>query len=244
MNEDNPDCMGFGFCPVLAELVNSRSAIGKTGKKFHGLAALSSCNNLLTLRKLMLETNPEKTLEIGFGFGGSALVFSASHRDLKHSPQRQHIVLDPLQESVWDSSGLLATERAGLSQYLDFRQRFSAVELPNIIEQGDRFGLVYIDGSHLFEDVFVDAYFVIRLLSKGGIVAFDDSAKTPVAKVLRFIRTNLSGSVSEIDLGPYRPQHENRFVYRVAHRIGKVQLTAFRRTGSAERDWNAPFHRF
>jgi hypothetical protein len=29
-----------------------------------------------------------------------------------------------------------------------------------------------VNGSHLFEDVFVDAYFVTRSLTKAGVVAF------------------------------------------------------------------------
>jgi hypothetical protein len=51
----------------------------------------------------------------------------------------------------------MAVERAGLMGYMDFRQAYSALELPKLIEQGTQFGLVYVDGSHLFEDVFVDA---------------------------------------------------------------------------------------
>jgi hypothetical protein len=34
----------------------------------------------------------------------------------------------------WDDCGLMAIERAGLSSYLDFRQGYSAVELPKLVE--------------------------------------------------------------------------------------------------------------
>ena len=72
--------------------------------------------------------------------------------------------------------------------YLDFREECSALELPKLMKQGARFDLVYIDGSHLFEDVFIDAYFVARLLTQGGVVVFDDSTNPHIAKVLRFLR--------------------------------------------------------
>jgi predicted O-methyltransferase YrrM len=40
---------------------------------FEGLGALSTVNNLQVLRALMLERRPRRTLEIGLGFGASAL---------------------------------------------------------------------------------------------------------------------------------------------------------------------------
>jgi len=156
------------FCPVLTELLRTRRAVGRTGRVYNGLAALSTVNNLQTIRCLMHELRPLRTLEIGLSFGGSALVFCASHKELCRPPEGQHTALDPHQATVWDSCGLMAVERAGLMSYLDFRAAYSAFELPRLVEQGAQIDLVYVDGSHLFEDVFVDAYYVARLLAPGG----------------------------------------------------------------------------
>ena len=101
----------FEFCPVLAEVARSRRIVGNNGKVFEQLAALSSRNNLLTLRRLMLTLNPERTLEIGLGFGGSTLMFASTHRDLRHAPCGQHTSIDPFQTTVWDSSAILLLER-------------------------------------------------------------------------------------------------------------------------------------
>ena len=90
----------FEFCPVLAEIVQSNRIVGKSGKVFERLGALSSYNNLLILRHLMLTLNPKRTLEIGLGFGGSALVFASTHRDLHHTACAQHIAVDPFQITV------------------------------------------------------------------------------------------------------------------------------------------------
>jgi predicted O-methyltransferase YrrM len=231
----------FEFCPVLAHLVRSRKVVGKNGKVFEQLAALSSRNNLLTLRHMMLRLNPERTLEIGLGLGGSALMFATTHRDLNHSPCAQHTAVDPFQKTLWDSCGLMALEHAGLEQYVDFRQVLSSLELPRMIEAGERFDLVYVDGSHLFEDMFVDAYFVMRLLQPGGIVAFDDSTNPHVAKVIGFIRNCLVSGLEEFDLSKYRPASSAGIIYRVGRWLGKTQLSAFQKIGSCEREWNAPF---
>jgi hypothetical protein len=234
----------FGFCPVLAELIDSRQTTGRSGKVFEGLAGLSSFNNLVILRGLMTTLKPARTLEVGFAFGGSGLVFTASHRDLGHPPSRQHVALDPFQGTLWDDCGLLAIERAGLTEYLDFRPAFSSLELPKMLSGGERFNLVYVDGSHLVENVFVDAYYVARLLCEGGVVAFDDSTYPHVRKVVKFLRTNCRTGLEEIHLLPYRADRGTSYRYRIARLLGRVQMTAFRRIGVIEREWNAAFHPF
>ena len=231
----------FESCPVLLEMLATHRAIGKSGRLFEDLGALSTPNNLAILRALMAYLRPAKTLEIGLSFGGSALVFTSSHRDHGAPPAAQHLALDPFQETVWDSCGLMAVERAGLSGYLNFRAAFSAVELPKLFEQGQRYDLVYVDGSHLFEDVFVDAYFAGRLLNQGGVVAFDDCQKPHVAKVIRFLRRSLAGALEEMDLSPFRADAGKSLKYRIARMAGRTQMTAFRRIGDPERAWDAPF---
>lgn len=233
----------FSFCPELARLLETRRVTGKSGKVFEGLAALSTTNNLLALLGLMLANKPERTLEIGLSFGGSALVFASSHRDLGRPPARQHVALDPFQAQVWDDSGLQVAAAAGLGGYLDFRSAFSSLELPRLVAAKDAFGLIYVDGSHLVEDVFVDAYYAIRLLSPGGIVAFDDSSNPHVAKVLRFLRTSCRDGLEEQDLAPFRSDG-NGLRYRAARLMGKVQMTAFKRIGPVEREWSARYNPF
>jgi hypothetical protein len=152
--------------------------------------------------------------------------------------------MDPFQSEVWDDAGLVAIERAGLAGYLEFRSAFSHLELPRLLGEEVSFDLVYVDGSHLVEDVFVDAYYVARLLTLGGVVVFDDSADPNVHKVLRFLRANCRKGLEEIDLAPFRSDRGMTARYRTARILGKVQMTAFRRVGEISRAWNAPFHSF
>jgi cephalosporin hydroxylase len=233
----------FESCGELTELLQSKTVVGKTGRIFGDTSSLSTVNNISTIHKLLWKYRPERTLEVGFCFGGSALLFCSTHKELGRSPQSQHIAIDPYQTTTWDSCGLMAIERAGLKGYLDFREAFSALELPKLFESGARFGLVYIDGSHLFEDVLVDSYFAARLLMEGGIVLFDDSSNAHVRKVVRFLRANHRETLTELDLSPFRVKLD-RITYRVARYFEKVQLTAFRRVGNVERNWDAPFGSF
>ena len=232
------------FCPVLADLVRTRTTVGRSGKRFEELGALSSVNNLISLRRLAMVLQPKRTLEVGLSFGGSCLTFAATHRDLGAAPSHQHVALDPFQKQVWDDTGLMAVERAELTGFVDFRPAFSSLELPRLMEAKEQYDLVYIDGSHLFEDVFVDFYFVSRLLSESGVVVFDDCCDPHVRKVLSFIRRNLGSSFVELNLGPYRADGGASIKYRAAKMLARTQMTAFRHAGSAVRPWNATFAQF
>jgi len=233
----------FAFCPVLDEMIQTRLITGRSGKRFHP-GALSTSNNLHMLRHLQLSLKPARTLEVGLCFGSSCLLFTATHREMGRQAGRQHMALDPYQKEAWDDSGLLAIERAGLSEYLDFRPQLSSVVLPRLLENGEQFDLIYVDGSHLFEDVFIDAYYTSRLLSEGGVVAFDDCRDAHVAKVMQFIRRNHSDALEELDLSPFRADQGKSVKYRVARLMGKTQMRAFRRVGTLSRPYNAPLHNF
>ncbi len=208
-------------------------------------ANISTPNNLITLRNLHLATGAKKTMEVGFGCAGSGLVFMQTHKDLGTLPQRQHLAIDPYQRAPWlDQIGLVAVEHAGLTEYLDLREEVSSLVLPNLVMAKARYDLAYIDGSHLFEDVFVDFYFVLRLLADQGIVLFDDCASPHISKVLRFIRANCASSLREFDLTPYRPAGGKSLKYRVARLLGRTQMVAFQKIGEPDRAWDSPFRNF
>lgn len=138
----------FDFCDQLKLLVETLQATGRTGKLFEKVSALSTENNLLTLRALMLEFKPQNTLEIGLSFGGSCLALAATHRNLMHRPSKQHVAIDPFQSTVWDDTAKMALEREKLVDYVDIYEEFSFSALPKLIERERKFDLIYIDGSH------------------------------------------------------------------------------------------------
>lgn len=179
------------YCKELENMLESQRAVGRTGKVFQGLGAASSRNNLATMRSLMLEYKPVNTLEIGMAFGASTLALAACHKELGRSANKQHVAIDPFQTTVWDDTGRIALENADLLPYVDIVEDYSYNALPNLLKTDHRFDLVYIDGSHLFEDVFIDFFYSSRLLSKDGLLIFDESSDPHIRKVLRFIDKNL-----------------------------------------------------
>jgi len=231
--------------------------IGATGKAFKNLSARSSVGNLITIYNLFEEVQPNYTLEIGMAFGLSTLLFSDLHNkklknlhdDLKN-PQvkdsKLHYAIDPFQSSVWDSTGLCTIKDYGFQNLLCFHESFSCFVLPQLLQEKKQYGMIYIDGSHLFEDVFIDFYYASLLLADNGILLFDDCSSIQVLKVVKFIKRNLSDYLEEIDLTKYRGYCStvDKSKYQLGRFLGKVQARAFRKIKPLPRPHDAGFNTF
>lgn len=51
---------------------------------------------------------------------------------------------------------------------------YSSAVLPRLLDEGEHFDLVFIDGSHAYADVVTDSQFGWRLLKPGGVLIWDD----------------------------------------------------------------------
>jgi predicted O-methyltransferase YrrM len=231
------------ICPQLVEMIEGGRAQARDGSRleFH---SGSTPNNLVILRRLFEKTKAVATLETGLGFGASCALLSACHRATGAAPSLQHVAIDPFQTSNWKDAGCVLLEKASLSQYAEIVSKTSALHLPALFAERREFDLIYIDGSHLFEDVFTDFYYSRFLLRKGGVVAFDDCTVPHIAKVLRFISSNLRGEFCELDLSSYRPNDGHSVRYKLARLLGKVQIRAFEKTGGSERPIYSAFGNF
>lgn len=233
----------FGFCPVLQRMIAEQKWVDDDVTTYPAFG-LSSNNNIAIIRSLMMALRPTRMMEVGLSMGASALTFAQSHSDLGHEPQGQHTAIDPWQKPILNSIGLKAMERAGLSPYLHFDERTSDLCLPAFLEAGKSYQMIYIDGSHNFEDVFLDCHYSYHLLEPGGVMLFDDCSDLNIAKVLKFVRGNMAYGLTEFDLKPHRPDKGRSFRYRAAKVAGLTHLAAFQKTGSGRRPLEHKFRRF
>src|SRR5215212_3013856 len=232
------------FCPQLRDLYETRRTVGRLGTVFDDLGALSTINNLITLRGFMLELKPERTLEIGMAFGGSALTFGQSHKDLGREPLKQHTAIDPAQSKYWDDAGRLLLENTALADYVEVIEAYSSQALPRLVEAGRRFGMAYIDGSHQFEDVLIDFVFTHEMLEVGGIILFDDSTDSQVAKALRFLEANYDEIYAPVSLARFRVGSGAKLKYRVASYLRRSQIRAYRKLKDGRQNWGKPLKTF
>lgn len=228
------------FPAVLESMLSSGKAKGRDGRRQIAVVGGSTVNNLWTLQAILAAQGASKTLEVGLACGLSALVFCDHHRCQGGG---LHTAVDPFQDDL-DACGLVQIETARLTEFLRFLPDRSHDALPRLLKEGEGFDVIYIDGSHLFEHVFLDLYYAARLLNEDGIVLIDDSTCPDVAKTIAFVRANLASRLQEVELSPFRQDGGASLRYRIGRAIGRQQLTAFRRIGSMERPWNAKLRQF
>ena len=236
--------MTLDFCPQLHDLYETRRVVGRHGKVFEDLGALSTINNLVTLRGFMFELKPNRTLEIGMAFGGSTLTFGQSHKDLGRAPSKQHTAIDPAQSKYWDDTGRLLLEKAELEGYVEVIEAYSSQAMPRLVQEGLRFEMAYIDGSHQFEDVLMDFVFTHEMLEVDGVILFDDSTDSHVAKVLRFLEANYDDVYVPLSLARFRDGLGARLKYRAASYLRKSQLRAYRKLKEGRQNWGKPLKAF
>lgn len=220
----------LAFCPTLKALYETGVSTGRSGRVYPQSGGLSTLNNLLSIRRLFEAGRPERTLEIGLGCGGSALMFAACHHALGRAAQNQHTAIDPLQESHSDGMGIVNLERAGLDGYVRVIPAPSQLALPKLLSENERFGIIYLDGSKKPDDIACDAYFAKRLLAVGGALIFDDCTMTSVLAVIRDIEKTQREYFRRLPRSDYRRVGPLAALpLRAAEALGKVQMTAFRK---------------
>ena len=63
-------------------------------------------------------------------------------------------------------------------------------------------GLVYIDGDHAFDHVFIDFFYGDQLLDAGGILGFNDAGWPAVYRVIRFLQRHRRYAEVNVGLSP------------------------------------------
>ncbi|GAA0319659.1 O-methyltransferase [Kineococcus aurantiacus] len=134
------------------------------------------------LYELARLTAAAKTLEVGLGFGSSAVYIMAATR-------LPHVVVDPWARS-YRYAGLQNIAAEGFAGLVDHRERASQIELAELVRQQCTFDLIYVDGGHKFDETLVDVYFCAQLLAVGGHMVIDDLWMPGVRRVRDFILAN------------------------------------------------------
>ena len=142
------------------------------------------------LRDLLIAHGARNVIEVGLAYGSSALAIgealcSSSSADVSH------IVIDPFQATSYDNVGWDAIVAAGLADHTTFIGEPSSLALPRLVAGGIAVDAAFVDGSHRFHEVFVDLYFLRKLVRRGGLIILDDAEWPSVATALRYFDLNL-----------------------------------------------------
>jgi predicted O-methyltransferase YrrM len=149
------------------------------------------------LRDLAIAEGASRTIEVGLALGLSALLLCRAVSERGGS----HVAIDPFQQESWRGAGLRTLRDAGAEQSVEVIEEESQLALPRLVAQGSEFDFAFIDGDHRFEGVFLDLYYMTRLVKPGGLIVVDDLWMPSVRMAVAYVERNL-GATLEPDALP------------------------------------------
>ncbi len=200
MGEDNPenqDAAVEQVRRVIERLVHDGTVVANSDGTTHSIFPVAaSPEEGVALRNWVSREGAVRTIEIGLGYGISALHICEGLL-INGDPDARHVVLDPNQAGRFADCGLQVIEEAGVKGLVEHHIEFSEIALPQFLKEGRRFDLGFVDGNHLFDGVFLDLFYLGRLVRGGGIVALDDYNWPGIKKAVSFFVTNLGWTIEE-----------------------------------------------
>lgn len=189
------------LCSLLEKKTNLKSN-SVEGDKYFGSGISNAAGKLIG--DLVLAHGVKSVLEIGLANGFSTLFILDA---LEQGGGGSLISLDPYQYRDWKGAGLKRVEEAGCSCAHVFIERFSWQALPEMINDNKYVDLAFIDGSHSFDNAFVDFYLIDRLLKNEGLLVFDDVGWAGVERVVHYAVVNRDYEIL-LTLPRQRPRRE------------------------------------
>jgi len=142
------------------------------------------------LRDLLISESAQTVVEVGLAYGSSALAIGEALVAVD-SPQPRHILIDPFQQQAFSNVGWDLLCSAGLDSIASLMVAPSSIALAQLVTEGLIADAAFVDGSHRFHEVFVDLYFLRKIVRPGGLIVLDDDWAPSVRTAVRYYEQNL-----------------------------------------------------
>jgi predicted O-methyltransferase YrrM len=169
---------------TISETILKEGAVRDEDGNAHQLHSQTSLQQCQFLQQLVSEIDAKVCLEIGLAYGVSSLFICEV---IAKKKSQRFISIDPFQAGPWKNIGLLNLKRAGYSDFVEFHCDLSHNVLPKLLSNGETIDFAYVDTSKVFDVVLLDAYYLTRLLRKGGVLVFDDCPWPGINRMVRYI---------------------------------------------------------
>ncbi len=191
---------------VLERLVRDGEVVARSDASVHRIFPVAtSPTEAEALRGRVIAERAARTIEIGLGYGISSL-FICEGLLTNGDEKARHVVVDPYQSTRFKDCGLQLLEEAGVAELVEHHAEESQLALPRFVTEGRGFELAFVDGSHLFDRVFLDLVYLERLVRRGGVIFVDDYQAPSIARAVSFCVTNLEWVLEEVS--PPDPHHQ------------------------------------
>src|ERR1700730_2384976 len=234
---------------LLDEIRRDRTVTDTGGEKVpigkHGINAAEG--RFLTE---FIADRPEiiRTFEVGCAYGLSSLHITSA---LAGRQGAHHVIVDPDETTAWGGIGVTNLDRAGIDFY-ELREEPSELALPQMVREGQKFDLAFIDGWHTFDQTLIDLYYANRLVKTGGYIIIDDADWISVSKAISYfvkypcyrIVAGAAGPVTRVvnvlwRLGkPFAELLFPRWLYDYFYGLGKYpSMVALQKVTEDNRNW-------
>jgi predicted O-methyltransferase YrrM len=140
------------------------------------------------LRDVLIAEHPSVLIEIGLAYGASALAIAEALASGGDEPT-YHVIIDAYQDHFHDV-GWNALVGAGVADRCVLLRERSQIALPRLMDDGFVADAAFVDGSHIFHNVFVDLSYLRELVRPGGLIVLDDCDYPSVATAVRYFEVN------------------------------------------------------
>lgn len=150
------------------------------------------------LRDLLIGDGARVVIEIGLAYGSSALAIGEA---LASQHDARYLVIDPFQDR-FKNAGWEAITEAGLDRMCTLLAERSQYALPRLAAEGLVADAAFVDGSHIFHNVFVDLYYLRDIIRPGGVIVLDDCDWPSVATAVHYFELNAGWQADPDGLPP------------------------------------------
>ena len=183
---------------VIDRLGNESTIVSACDGSIHNVFPVAiSLSEGEALRDCVIREGAVHTVEVGLGYAVSTL-YICEGLLRSGGPDARHVVIDPHQEVRFGNCGLQALGRAGVTDLVDHYAEESQSVLPRFLGEGRRFDMAFVDGNHRFDWVFVDLFYLGRLLRPGGVVFVDDYQLPAIVRATGFFVSNVGWTVESV----------------------------------------------
>ena len=152
------------------------------------------------IKRWVIKEKATNAIEIGLAYGFSALHLCEG-LVMNNGFNSKHTIIDPwqIQDKGYAKCGLDILSKAGLDPITEFHPEMSQIVLPQLLKANKRFDFAFVDGNHLFDYVFVDLFYLGKLLEPGCTIFLDDYNFPGIKSAASFFTKNLDWNIEEID---------------------------------------------
>jgi predicted O-methyltransferase YrrM len=183
---------------VIERMIADGKIVARSDNSVHDIfpIAISGAEGM-ALRNWVVKERAARTIEIGLAWGIGALHICEGLL-MTGKGDASHAVIDPFQTTGFKSCGLQALDDAGVLPLVSHYAEESQIALPRFVSEDRRFDFAFVDGSHLFDRVFLDLIYLGRLVKPEGIIFADDYQAPAVSRAVSFCLNNLGWTLEEM----------------------------------------------